>query len=572
MTGSRVIKAISGQEATERFVIVGEDGYSEFWRRDKSPVEPLELAKLLQALRKISLFVGRNVGSIVWSGMEVENAISIDPSPIMGKYPVPASKVDLMVGTTIQEAYKKTEWSSRLRQIANDRVQPPPQYAYKFDMFFSLCEDVYVDCLSNSSVLGYYTEAARKRRIARNAIRLISPPTVSEMLHYWWDIAADRNKDKYLDGYKDKTVGHIVDRGSLVKFYKKPVDLLNQIVVPLRDECSKLQSVTERGEYRLNLYLSIWPELLQLIKFWPGDSGDRFLIPEGDDENLAKEDEEIKAVKATIVSYSQLIERAIPNKRHDFTDELKDSVDRPDMVVPIEGSDIVMLARNKVDELLLRKLERVVSSAAQRRTKFNRGVQSGKIHRRSLYRAHTTGAVFQQKLHEYELRGDVILLVDATGSMADPAKWDKAEVTYQTLYTAIRTCNKNAKLFAYNEVKQTCRITELYRGNKMLTILPHGKTASGEAIIAAAMSTKGAQRKRLVIHITDGASNWGCGVEEAITYCHKNGVHLLTLGIGCSPSGKQSLRAEYGNLVEFIDNTDELPRLLSRLLNYDKRL
>nr|AIS23711.1 IbsF [Thauera sp. pCyN2] len=571
MTDDHVVKVMGGREATERFVIVGEDGYSEFWRRDKSPVEPLELAKLLQALRKITLFVGRNVGSIVWSGMEVENAIAIDPTPIMGKYPVPASKVDLMVGIAIQEAYKKVEWSSRLRQDAHARVQPPPQYEYKFDMFFSLCEDVYVDCLSNHGVFGYYTEAARKWRISRNNARLISPPTASEMLHYWWDIAADRNKDRFREGFKDRTVGHIVDRGSLVKFYKPPIDLLNRIVVPLRDECPKIRSVTERGEYRLDLYLSVWPELLDLIKFWPGDSGDRFLVPDGCDEDLAKEDEEFKAVKATIVSYAQLIERAIPNKRHDFTEELKESVDRPEMVVPIEGSDIVMQARNKVDELLLRRLERVVKAATQRRTKFNRGVQTGKIHRRSLYRAHTTGAVFQQKLHEFELRGNIILLVDATGSMADPVKWHQAEVTYQTLYYAIHSCNKNARLFAYNEVKQTCRITELYRAGKMLTVLPQGKTASGEAIIAATMSTRNSQRKRLVIHITDGASNWGCGVDEAISYCRRNRVSLLTLGIGCSPAGKQSLRAEYGNLVEFIDDTAELPRLLSKLLNYDKR-
>ncbi len=571
MARDRVIRLVGDRQAAERFVILGEEGYSEFWRRDKSPVEPLELAKLLVALRKIASFVGRNVGSIVWSGMDVENAIALDPTPIMGKYPVPAAKVDLMVGLTIQEALRKIEWSAQLAQRARERLQLPPQYEYKFNIFVNICESLFVDTLSNKSVLGNYTETARKWLIAKNARELISPPTVSELLHIWWKMAGDRDEAKYRDGYKDRSVGGLVERGTLDRFYQKPIDVLNGIVPALRQDCPNVRGLAERVEHRLELYIALWQKLLPFIRFWPGDSGDRFLVPDTCDEDMAKDDAERKAVKATIVSYAQLIERAIPNKSRDFTDELKNSVLDPDNVVPIEGSDIVMVAESKVDRLLLRQLERVVRLAAERRSKYNRGLDAGKIHRRRLYRAHTTGLVFQQKQHEFELRRDIILLVDATGSMADPAKWGKAEVVYQTLFQAILGFNKNARLFAYNEVKQTCRITELYRGGKMLTILPHGKTASGEAIIATGISSRGRGSKRLIVHVTDGASNWGCGVDQAITYCRKNGISLLTLGVGCSPSAKQSLRAEYHELVQFVDNTDQLPHLLGKLLNYDKR-
>ena len=154
MAGERSIKLVDERQAVERFVILGEEGYSEFWRRDKSPVEPLELAKLLVALRKMASFVGRNVGTIVWSGMEVENAIALDPTPIMGKYPVPASKVDLMVGLIIQEAFKKIEWSSQLCQQAKERLNLAPYYEYKFNLFFNICEDVFVDNISNKNVFG----------------------------------------------------------------------------------------------------------------------------------------------------------------------------------------------------------------------------------------------------------------------------------------------------------------------------------------------------------------------------------------------------------------------------------
>ena len=554
----------------KRFVYEAESGYSDFWRRNKSPIEPVELAKLLVAVRHMTAFVGRNVGEVVWSGMEVENAIALDPTPIMGHYPVPAAGVDLMVGLAIQEAYKRTEWSDRLIRLAKQKEQVAQQYDYKFSMFLRLCEDVYVDIVANRNVLGYYAEAARLWRIKRNARSLLSPPTVSEALHLWWEIAASRDDNLYLAGYHDRTVGNILNSQSLDRFYKKPIDVLNHMVKALRRECHSIQGVAERVDFRVDLYLSVWRELLPFIRFWPGDRGDRALVPDFCDENLAVEDDERKAVKATIVSYAQMIERALPTKNRDFTEELKDNVDNADGVVRVEGNDVVMIARNRVDNALLRKLERVVGAASQRNSTYNRGLQSGKIHPRRLYRAHTTGCVFQEKRHQFDLRNDVAILVDATGSMADPTKWDRTEVIYQTLFTAIRRFNPRARLFAYNEVRDACRITELFRGDTMLTILPHGKTASGEAIVTTSMITRKTGRRRLLIHITDGASNWGCGVAEAVAHCKRRGISLLTIGIGCSPSAKQSLRAEYGTLVQFAENMDELPVLLSALLRHEK--
>ncbi len=567
----QVIEAPDPGTTVKRFVIPGGEGYSEFWRRDKSPVEPVELAKLLLALRKVASFVGRNVGDIVWSGMEAPNGIALDPTPIMGQYPVPAAMVDLMAGLAIQEAFKRTEWSERIREIGKAKLQIPPQYEYKFDLFFNICECVYVDGLANRNVLGYYTEVARKWRIEKNARQLISPPTVSEVLHIWWRMAADRNENTYKAGYTDRSAGGLVERGRLDKFYKNPVDLLNTILPALRHDCVQVTGVAERGDYRLSLYLSIWRDFLDYVKFWPADRSDKFLIPEELNPDLAREEEDRKAIRATIVSYAQLIERAIPRKKRDFTEEVKDNVANADNVAPIQGNDILMLAQDRVDQDLLHKLKRVVRSVAQRTSSFNRGLKSGKIQRRRLYRAHTTGAVFQQKHHEFELRNDIVILVDATGSMADPTKWHKTEVIYQTLFSAIHAYSRNARIFAYNEVRNACRISELYQGGRMLTVLPHGKTASGEAIIATAISTKSKNRKRLIIHITDGASNWGCGVDEAIAYCKKRGGRLITLGVGCSASAKQSLRDEYGKLVEFVDDTEKLPRLLGALLNYDMR-
>lgn len=559
--------------AVERFEIPGEDGYSEFWRRDKSPIEPVELAKLLLAIRKVTAYVGRNVGDIVWSGMDLEHAIALDPSPIMGRYPVPAAKTDLMVGLAIQQAFKRTEWSERVHELATAKLAPPPQYEYKFNLFLNLAEDVYIDNLANRSMLGRYTETARRWRIENNARRLLSPPTLSELLHLWWTFAADRDENAYRGCRIDPWLEELIDRTAFDKYYRRPLEILAAKVPALRHDCPKIPSIAERTDFRVELYLSTWNELLPCVRFWIGDSGDRFMVHDisESDEDLAVEEAHRKAVKSTISSYAKLIERTLPKKNRDLTDLVMDNVMNTEGVVPVAGNDVLMPARDKVDKGLLHQLERVVRTVAARSVSFNRGLTSGKIHSRRLYRAHTTGTVFQEKKHEFDLRSEIVLLIDATGSMADPAKWDKAEVIYQTLFTAIHTYAKNARLFAYNEVKDACRISELYRGGQMYTLLPNGKTASGEAIIATALRSRSHNRRRLIIHLTDGASNWGCGVGEAIALCRKHKIGLLTLGIDCSLAAKQSLREEYGKLVQFVDKTEQLPHLLGTLLGNELR-
>ena len=554
----------------ERFHVSSEDGYSEFWRRDKSPIEILELAKLLVALRKISSYIGRNVGSIVWSGMNYTNGIALDPTPVIGKYPVPASKTDIMVGFVIQRSYEKTEWSERFKKIALSQLKLSPPYTYKFNLYFDMCEKVYFDCLSNRSVQAYYTEKARKREIHKKSKEFIQPPTVSELLYIWWWMAADRSKKRYKEEFQDRSAGGLTERTNLEKFYKEPIALLNSIAERLISESPQIVGVTERGNFRIKLYLSIWDRLLEHIKFWPTDRADPYLLFDKFTEEIEKEEKEKKAVKATIISYADQIERTLTTKNPDFTDQVKSNVMNVDEVVRIEGNDIVMRAINKIDKKLFHNLQIVFKAVAQRRTDFNRGLKTGKIDRRRLYRAPTTGTVFQLKKDNFELINDIVLLVDATGSMADPTKWDQAETIFQTLFSVVKTYNRTARIFAYNEVRNICKLTELYMGGIFFTIFPHGKTASGEAIIATALNLKGKHKKPFIIHITDGASNWGCGVSDAMEFCKKNRINLLTLGMGCGPASKQSLRKEYGKLVQFVDNTDDLPHLFRSLLNYSK--
>lgn len=557
----------------QRFKISGEAGYSEFWRRNKSPIETIELANLLVSLRKIASYVGRNVGTIVWTGMEYQSGIALDPALVMGRYPIPASKTDRVVGLTVQRAYLRTEWSERFKDVALAQVKLSSRYAYKFSLFYDMCERVYVDSLSNRSVLVSYTEYARKIAIQNMYELATHPPTINELLHLWWDIAADRSGTRHREAWVDRSVRGLSAHTSLEKYYKEPFAILNSIVDDLINACPRIHGVTERGNFRIKLYLSIWPALFEHIQFWATDSKDPFLQYRKIGKNYLKMDdvaEEAPDPDSPGLFFAREVEKAIGKKNPDFTDRVKEIMDGRQEVIRVEGNDIVMHAQNRVNRKLLHNLQFVLKAAAQRRMVANRGLKTGKIDRRRLYRAPTTGSVFQTKRDDFELVNDVILLVDATGSMATPKRWEKAEEIFQTLFSALKLYNKNARLFAYNEVRETCKISELYLRNQFYTVLPHGKTASGEAIIATAMNLRGKHKKPFIIHITDGASNWGGGVESAIRFCKKNRIHLLTLGMGCSEANKDSLREEYGKQVQFVDKVEALPGLLRALLNHSK--
>lgn len=560
-----------GGRAKRRFLIAGETGHSEYWRRDKSPVEMLELAKLLHGIRKVVSRVGRNTGSVVWEGMAGNgDGIALDPTPIIGSYPVPADKADVAVGLAVRGAFQKTQWSDHVKKTASARFDFPPVYAYKFSLFLDMAEKVYADIVSNRSVFGMYTEKARIWESEKAARQFISPPSFAELLHLWWQMAADREQDAFRHAYQDRSVVQMAGRTALGQFYTKPLALLNGIVDGLIAQCSSLASVTQRCAYRLDLYASVFAELLPLVKFWPGDRRDPFLLSAAFREDMATEDAGRDAARATLLAYASEIEQNLQGKQVDFTQQVKSLVANFGEVARVEGNDMVMPSKNVVDRALLYKLTTVLQSVSQRNVSYSRGLASGRIDRSRLFRAPTTGCIFNLKKSRFELQNDIVLLVDCTGSMAEPNKWAKAEVVYQTLFTALAAYNPRARIFAYNERKDTCRLTEICRQGKFFSVMPHGRTASGEAIIATALSLKTGCRKPFIVHLTDGASNWGCGVPDALRYCRGRGIHLLTLGLECDPMNKTALSEEYGAAIEFMDHVGELPGLFKHLLTASK--
>ncbi|SDT88607.1 vWA domain-containing protein [Desulfobacula phenolica] len=550
------------------FKIKGERGYSEFWRRDKSPVETLELAKLLSSLRKVVSHVGRNAGKVSWKDT-MESEIIIDPSLVIGKYPIPAAKTDTLIGEAIQRAYKNMEMSDYAEKLAKSRLNLSFRYMYKFELYFKTCEKVYFDCLSNKRVFGVYTEKAREREVGNNLDVTSHPPSLSELFSIWWDIAANRHEPRYLEEYKDQSSRRMMGTASLEKFYKKPIKILNSMVPALINECSKISGITERCNFRADLYIKVWEKLFAYIKFWPTDQSDIFLQARKQEKQHLKGIQ--KALSPPELVFSEKLGKVVKQQPPATKEKKKKDQGIDSSIVIVETNHIVLPADNFVNKKLLQDLSSVFKSVAIRKSIYNRGLASGSIDRRRLYRAQTTGTIFNIKKNEFNLLNDLTIIVDATGSMAATNKWEHTQEIFQTLFLAVHKFNKNAGLFAYNEVRNTCMITELYQKGSFYTIQPHGKTASGEIIKTMINRVKGRNKKPIFIHITDGASNWGCPVKEAISLCKKNRALLLTLGVNCNEEDTKLLEAEYGKLVQFVNNIDMLPALLRNLLNKGKR-
>jgi len=332
-------------------------------------------------------------------------------------------------------------------------------------------------------------------------------------------------------------------------------------------ECPKMQSIVDRCEYRANLYLEIWDEFLMITKFWITDSEDSTYMPKALDLGDildGKLGEELKPILAVVAKEIE----ALVQQNLDLTEEVRQIANDDGDLVHIELSDIVLPMQEPVDRDLVQKLLLALQSHSKQRNIISRGMKSGKIDARRLYRAPTTGEIFCYKKSKYEMENDLILLVDASGSMGGP-KWNIMQKIFSALFYAVRSFNKNPRVFAYNETRSICFLTELTAENEgIYTVLPQGKTASGEAIIATALMIKRRMKTPFIIHLTDGASNWGSQVKYAIDYCKKKKIKLMTLGFGCEKDNKVELKKEYGEQVEFVDTLQELPRRLVKLLSH----
>jgi len=211
------------------------------------------------------------------------------------------------------------------------------------------------------------------------------------------------------------------------------------------------------------------------------------------------------------------------------------------------------------------RLRAIFRSYAAPRRLVSRGLVAGRVDPRRLHRAPVTGRCFRQDERVPNLDWNVTLLLDASGSMRG-GKWRMVEHTVANLHRALTGFHNRLQAYAYFEVDGVCMISRLTGERGLFSVPPSGQTASGQALIAAAYFMPPGRTRRLLLHVTDGESNFGCDVAHGIRFCAARGVRLLTLG--CGIQNRPALERQYGNPLQILEHFGPLPAAVERLLRW----
>ncbi|MBI5568723.1 MAG: VWA domain-containing protein [Desulfomonile tiedjei] len=542
-----------GSEPSEEATVDGQ-GLSAFWRMNTSPVAATELANLLRALRKAAGYLGPNVGQIEWAGMSRGNtgAIILDPSLVFGRYPVPSEKVDYVLGVLVHEAISRIEWSDlvwkKLEQyLAGMRIL----HKIMFQKIVETGEQIYCDMILDRCLLGLY--AARARRVAMGQARLRlrgDKVTVDELVQLWWEITWGESLPAGLEAYEDALVP------------------LHGLSSRLRETSTSSARLDQRCEQRSSLYVEAWEQVKEAVV--PLAVLNKVLVwhPESGSAGCSQRPREsARGTRTELPTFvARKVEAELAKSSTDLTPIIRSVVGyENEDVVPMSRWDFDISARPVVDTKQVNRLRAIFRTYADRSKLVSRGLTSGKIDRKRLYRAPISGRCFMEAHHIPNMNWNICLLVDASGSMRGP-KWRLVENTVATIHKAFLGFENSFRAYAYFEANGISMVANLVRARNLVSIPPSGQTTSGQSIIAAAYFMPQDSRRRLLIHITDGESNLGCHVQHGIDFCSDKGIHLVTLG--CGYNNRQAMLKQYGRGIQFLNSFGQLPSALEKLLKW----
>lgn len=537
---------------------LSETGISSFWRKNTSTREPVELANLLRAMQKVAGHLGPNAGRIEYEGMSSApgGAIRIDPEWVMGRYPVPARQVDRVVGHVVRQALHHIEWSTLVWKTLEPEMESmAPMEKVKFQRVVSAGESIFLDRVADLSIFGLYTALVRDREIEHLRHRT---PTKSASL------------DELLYSWRASEFKCRAARDCGPEYDRPEYDLIS---VELKGLARELFRVAERSGQvirkcrgRASLYREAWRQLKPLLTHLPVYRKQLCWFPSGNRRSAGKPAMPSQTKPAGLVP-SQLMQEVDTCLAADAVDitPLIRSVAGFDneTVAPMSRWDFNMPSRPVIDRRMIGRLKAVFRNYADRRMLVSRGLSSGRIDPGRLYRAPVNGRCFREDLRVPDPDWCIGLLIDASGSMRG-SKWKMVESIVAMLYKAASGDKNRLHAWAYFESGGISMISKLLKDGVLLSVPPSGQTASGQAMIAAAMMMPKNRKRRVLIHITDGDSNFGCDVSYGIDYCRREKIHLTTLG--CGYKNKAAMQAQYSPGIQFIDYFEQLPRAVENLI------
>ena len=519
------------------------EGLSSYWRRNTSTVEAVELANLLGALRKITGHLGKNIGTVAYAGLagSQDSAIIIDPGTVMGHYPVPADQVDQVTGIVIHEALHQKAWSEHMwRCLKQDDLRMASRP--RLHRLVETAEDIYIENTIDG-ILQLYLARTRDKRFV---VSSISRPSVDALMKLWWTITWSND---------DQTVEEV---------YKTPLLVLQGLTEHLKDVAFSVKGITQRCEKRAQLYRTAWDKIAPML--------DGLVLlnkrmawldsPHVQTATFGKS----CSTGATPLEpdLKRAIEIQLAASSTNITALIAEAAGTQD-VVPTSRWDYNIPAHPVIDRGLVGRLKILFLGYSEREKIISRGLTAGRIDSRRLYRSASSGQCFKSAESRPSMDWNVTLLADASGSMTG-AKWRVVENTVAAIHKALVGYRNHFLAYGYFEMDSVLMVSNLIKGDKLLSLPPYGQTASGQAIIAAALSMPRDKRRKLLIHVTDGESNFGLPVQAGIDFCHRKRITLITLGCGCKD--KSVMKEQYGNTIQFINNFQQLPNAVERLLRW----
>jgi hypothetical protein len=525
-------------------------GYSEYWRKNSSPVEKWELVFLLKSLKKAALYVTDRVKSVEWKGIsfsEEKEKILLDPSFVIGQYPVPPGKVDALVGWVVHEAF-------HLREMSDLVLYKAEEYAKEFSIaektalleLAAAGEDIYVNNAARETIWKFYLERMWKWYYPRVKKDYGLPLT---WLFDLWRSSFFKQKFTLPPEFVP---------------FEEPLNLLIEYGGRLL-ETAEEDSPSQRAIDRFNVYQELWSLFYPFVKDWGADLS--FSLSHYD---ITRED----ASTPRKIDIEEL--REILAREEDLTSRIRlIAVDKPSVIPTFWGKEKIPCSVLP-DLGVVRKLRFIFESQKQKNKvvlrSVNRGLLFGKIDGRRLHRVFIDGKLFKRREYNQDQYWNVTILVDASRSMAIDKRevsndnWYNVQKTFCSLYEAAKGYKNKINLFAYYEQAGRCYVSSLLQGNRLYTTFPRGRTPSGQAIMAVALNMNYDRGKKdLLIHITDGESNCGIDVAEAVEYCEKRKINLVTIGCGYNEKIKDYFLTNYKNIY-LMDNFEELPVALEVLL------
>ncbi len=550
-------------------------GYSSYWRKNRSSVESQELVRVILALQKAARHIATNLKPIEWTlnpGTS-PGSIGIDLNLAKGTYPIPPGKMDLLVGITAREAFHckiltDIVWLKLVKKIK----EISPEKEYLLALLVGIGEDIFTKEIARNTVWSYYLPFCWSYVRPPLSFDPTHSPSITTLLYIFADyLFMDQLAVNMNPGYHD--------------IFQKLLDMRDSII-----ESAKEASVSKRCNLRVEIYSNLWTNIEAAAQEWEPESSPEELgiigqnpPPEDEDTFMPNDDADPESPDARERQANEAEQRLMQAIKETLELDNEKSVseqieelaeDEQNRIVSTSYGKATLPCRIKSDPVLvsrLRRIFRIQRSFRSRRYSYNRGLVVGKIDGRRLFRYAIDGRFFRKKEYLYsDNTMNMAILVDGSASMTGGLpgggkEWTKTERIFVSLFEAVKGTGNRLDIFSYYERAGVCEVNMLAYGNKLFTVRPNGRTPTGQAIVATAMKMP-KDKRRLIVHLTDGEPNCGISVQTALEFCDKEGVDVVTIGTYSDEKTKIALENQYQDRAILVDSLDLFPARLEEVL------